>query len=43
MTSSKTNYVNYAQFAPNFDMAYKTTQRVFVPNLMLFEPKKTEL
>ena len=35
MTSPK-NYVNYDQFAPNFSMAYKTIQRVSVPNLQLF-------
>ena len=27
------DYANYNQFVPNFDMAYKTTQRVSVPNL----------
>ena len=43
MTSSKHDYANYDQFAPNFDVAYKTIQRVFVPNLKLFGPMNTEL
>ena len=34
MTSSKHDYANYDQFPPNFDMAYKTIERV--PNLKLF-------
>ena len=34
---------NYDQFAPNFDIAYKTIQCVSVPNLNLFGPMKTEL
>ena len=39
--------INYDQFAPNFDMAYKTSQCVSVPNLKLFalmsyRPKKLE-
>ena len=33
MTSSKTCYANYDQFAPKFAMACKTIQPVFVPNL----------
>ena len=36
-------YVNYDHFAPNFDVTYKTIQRVPVPNLKLFGPMKTEL
>ena len=28
MTSSKHDYANYEQFAPNFDMAYETVQGV---------------
>ena len=36
MTSSKT------RFAPNFDMACTTLQRVSVPNLNLFGQTKTE-
>ena len=43
MTSSKHDYANYDQFAPNFDMVCKTVQRVSVPNLKLFGPIKTEL
>ena len=50
MTSSKHDYANYDQFAPNkivllysFDMAYKTTQRVSVPDLELFGSTKAEL
>ena len=43
MTSSKHDYANYDQFAPNFDMVYKTMQRVSVPNLKLFGPMKTEI
>ena len=39
MTSSKHGHANYDQFAPNSDMKYKTIQRVFVPNLKLFEPE----
>ena len=35
--------MDYDQFAPNFDVAYKTIQCVFVPTLELFGPKKTEL
>ena len=31
------------KFAPNLYMAFKTIQRVSVPNLKLFGPKKTEL
>ena len=38
----KHDYANYDQFASNFDIAYKTIQRVSVPNLNLFGPKKTE-
>ena len=34
---------NYNQFAPNFDITYKTIQRVSVPNLNLSAPMKTEL
>ena len=41
MTSSKHDHVNYDQFAPNFVIAYKTIQRVSVPNLNLFGPMKT--
>ena len=41
-TSSKHDHANYDQFAPNFDTAYKTIQRVPVPNLNLFGPMKTE-
>ena len=43
MTSSKHDNANYHQFAPNFGIAYKTIQRVSVPNLNLFGPVKTEL
>ena len=43
MTSSKHNDANYDQFAPNFDMAYKTTQCVSVLNLKLFVSTKAEL
>ena len=46
MTSSKNVIMqlrNYDQFAPNFDEAYKTIQRVSVPNLKLFGPMNTEL
>ena len=39
----KHDYANYDQFAPNFDMTYKTTQCVSVPNLKLFRSIKTEL
>ena len=31
------------KLTPNFDMAYKTIQRVSVPNLKLFVSIKTEL
>ena len=37
------DYANYDQFAQNFDIAYKTKQRVSVPNLNFFRPRKTEL
>ena len=40
---SYTDYVNYDQFAPNFDMACKTMQHVSVPNLKLCGKMKTEL
>ena len=43
MTSSKHDYANYDQFVPNFDLAYKTIQFIFVPYLKLFGPTKTEL
>ena len=43
MTSSKHDYADYDQFAPNFDMAYKTIQRVSVLDLTLFGSMKTEL
>ena len=43
MTSSKHDYANYDQFAPNFVIAYKTIQHVSVPNLSLFGSMKTEL
>ena len=43
MTSSKHNYANYDRFVPNFDMAYKTTKCVCVPNLKSFGPTKIEL
>ena len=33
MMSSKHDYANYDQFAPNFVIAYKTIQHVSVPNL----------
>ena len=35
MTSLKDDHANYDQFAPNFYVAYKTIQCVFVPNLKL--------
>ena len=37
------HFTHYDQFAPNFDMAFKTTQCASVPNLKLFGPAKTEL
>ena len=43
MTSSKHDYVNDDQFTPYSNMGYKTIQPVFVPNLKLFGPTKTEL
>ena len=43
MTSSKHDYATDDQFATNFDMASKTIQCVFVSNLKLFGPIKTEL
>ena len=43
VTSSKHDYANYDQFAPNFGMVYKTIQRIFVPILKLFGPSETEL
>ena len=43
MKPQKHDYGNCNQFAPNFDMAYDTIQRVFVPSLNLFGPTKTEL
>ena len=39
----KHDSANYDKFAPNFDIAYKTIQRVSVPNLNLLRPMKTEL
>ena len=39
----KHNYANYDQFAPNYDMAYKTIHGVSVPNVKLFGPTKREL
>ena len=33
----------YDQFVPNFGMACRTIQRVYVPNLKSFGPVKTEL
>ena len=39
----KHDHANYDKFAPNFDMAYKTIQRVSVPNMKLFESTKTKL
>ena len=39
----KRDYANYDQVAPNFDVAYKTIQRVFSPDLKLFGPTKTTL
>ena len=43
MTSSKHDYANYDQLASNFGMAYKTIQRVFVPNWKSFGPTKTKI
>ena len=43
MTSSNQVYANYDQFAPHFSMACNTKQRVWVPNLKLLGPVKTEL
>ena len=47
MTSSKYNYANFDQVAPNFDLGYmyryKAIQHVSVPNLKSFGPMKTEL
>ena len=43
MTSSKHDHENYEKFAPNFDITYKTIQRVSVPNFNLFGPTKPEL
>ena len=43
MTSSKHDHANYYQFAQNFDMAYRTIQRVSVPNLKLLRQMNTEL
>ena len=37
----KHDYANYDQFAPNFNMTYKTIQLVSVPNLKLFGPMNT--
>ena len=42
MTSSKHDHANFDQFAPNFDIIYKTIQRVSVPNLNFFGPMKTK-
>ena len=39
----KLDYANYDQFAPNCDMAYKTIQRVSVPNSKLFRRMNIEL
>ena len=43
VTSSKHDYRNYDRFLPNFDLAYKTIQRVSASNLKSFGPTKTEL
>ena len=43
MTSSKHDYVNCDQFAPNCGIAIKTIQRVSVPNLNVFGQMETEL
>ena len=43
MTSSNMWHTNDDQLAPNFDIAYKTIQRVSIPNLKLFGPTATEL
>ena len=43
MTSLKSYLCKCGQFAPKFDMAYKTIQCVSVLNLKLFGPTKTEL
>ena len=43
MTSSKLYYANYNQLPPDFDVTYKTIQRVSVPHLKLFDPLNTEL
>ena len=43
MTSTKHDFANYDQFASDFDTAYKTIQRVSVPNLKLFGSIKIEL
>ena len=36
----KHDYVNYDRFAQNFDMAYKTIQRVSAPNLKVLSQWK---
>ena len=43
MTSSKHDYAYDDQFAPNFDITYKTIQCVSVLNLNLFGPMKPKL
>ena len=43
MTSSKHEYANDDQFAPNSGMANETIQPVSVPNLTSFGPMKTDL
>ena len=42
MTSSQHDHANYDQFVPKFDLAYKTIQRVSIPNLKLFGSMKKE-
>ena len=39
----KHDFANYDRFVSNFGMAYKTIQRVSVPNLKSFGPTKTQL
>ena len=43
MTSSKTCYEDYDQFAPNFDMAYIRLHNMSLPNLKFSGPLKAEL
>ena len=42
LKSSKRDHSNCDQFAPNFYMVLKTTQRFSVPNLKLFGVQKTD-